>query len=420
MTCPGRSSFERVFGSLCAIKGPLTHGQVARRSMSSPVYLPDPRKPRRPSRRALAIAGVVAAVSVGSIVVWLEETQRAPVAPKTTPVPPPPPPVQAPAESAQPALGSIGPLSPERERALKPLESFRDCAKDCPEMIVIPAGAFTMGTPPAETGRFDNEGPPRQVTIARPFAVSRFDVTFADWDACVAAGGCPAIGDAGFGRGTKPVINVTWNDARQYVAWLSKTAGRPYRLLTEAEWEYAARAGATTAYPWGEEVGEGNANCNGCGGAWDNRADVAGRIVQAQCIRPLRHGRQRVAMGRGLLSWRLPRRARRRFGVDRRRLQPPCRPRRFLGRPAAILPLRPPAEFLRRVPDQQSRLPGRENARALNACSLNLSVRGAGGVSSFGAARIRRRSIKPSEMQGGNPCWSEARPLRLLWRWSPR
>jgi formylglycine-generating enzyme required for sulfatase activity len=239
--------------------------------MSSPVYLPDPRKPRRPSRRALAIAGVVAAVSVGSIVVWLEETQRAPVAPKTTPVPPPPPPVQAPAESAQPALGSIGPLSPERERALKPLESFRDCAKDCPEMIVIPAGAFTMGSPPAETGRFDNEGPPRQVTIARPFAVSRFDVTFADWDACVAAGGCPAIGDAGFGRGTKPVINVTWNDARQYVAWLSKTAGRPYRLLTEAEWEYAARAGATTAYPWGEEVGEGNANCNGCGGAWDNR-----------------------------------------------------------------------------------------------------------------------------------------------------
>jgi formylglycine-generating enzyme required for sulfatase activity len=239
--------------------------------MSSPVYLPDPHKPRRPSRRALAIAGLVAVVLVGSIGVWFEETQRTPVPPKVTQVQSSPPPVQAPAESVAPAPGNVGPLSLERERALKPLESFRDCAKDCPEMIVIPAGEFTMGSPAAETGRLAVESPPHKVTIARPFAVSGFDVTFADWDACVAASGCPPIGDAGFGRSTKPVINVTWNDAQQYVAWLSKTAGQPYRLLTEAEWEYAARAGATTAYPWGEEVGEGNANCSGCGSAWDNR-----------------------------------------------------------------------------------------------------------------------------------------------------
>ena len=77
--------------------------------------------------------------------------------------------------------------------------------------------------------------------------------------------------DSGFGRGTKPVINVNWDDAQQYVAWFSKMTGQPYRLLTEAEWEYAARAGTTTAYSWGDEIGKGNANCNGCGSKWDNR-----------------------------------------------------------------------------------------------------------------------------------------------------
>ena len=96
-------------------------------------------------------------------------------------------------------------------------------------------------------------------------------MTFADWDACVSVGGCPEVSDGGLGRGTKPVINVTWDDARKYVAWLSRMTGQPYRLLTEAEWEYAARAGATTAYYWGDEIGKANANCNGCGSQWDNR-----------------------------------------------------------------------------------------------------------------------------------------------------
>jgi formylglycine-generating enzyme required for sulfatase activity len=242
----------------CVKSGFVTHGP---HSMPSPVYLPDPHKPRRPSRRTLAVAGVAVAVLVGSIGVWLKQTQQTPV-PTATPVQPSPAPAQAPVENVQPAPGDTAP----------PSASFRDCAKDCPEMIVIPAGEFTMGSPAAEKDRLAIEGPPHRVMIARPFAVSKFDVTFADWDACVAAAGCPQIGDAGFGRGTKPVINVTWNDAQQYVAWLSKITGQPYRLLTEAEWEYAARAGATTAYPWGDEAGEGNANCNGCGGAGNNRA----------------------------------------------------------------------------------------------------------------------------------------------------
>ena len=86
-----------------------------------------------------------------------------------------------------------------------------------------------------------------------------------------------------WGGGHRPVINVSWDDAQQYVAWLSKMTGRPYRLLSEAEWEYAARAGTTTAYFWGDEIGKGNANCNGCGSQWDSRRDRAGRIVQAQC-----------------------------------------------------------------------------------------------------------------------------------------
>ena len=128
-----------------------------------------------------------------------------------------------------------------------------------------------MGSPATEKGRYANEGPQHKVTIAKPFAVSKFDVTFDDWDACVSVGGCPQASDSGFGRGTKPVIYVSWDDAQQYVAWLSKMTGQPYRLLTEAEWEYAARAGSTTAYYWGDEIGKGNANCNGCGSEWDNR-----------------------------------------------------------------------------------------------------------------------------------------------------
>jgi formylglycine-generating enzyme required for sulfatase activity len=168
------------------------------------------------------------------------------------------------------AASAVSALSPDAERALKPGDKFKECT-DCPEMIVVPAGNFTIGSPETEKDRGDNEGPQHGVTIARPFAVSKFDVTFADWDACVSVGGCPQVSDGGMGRDMKPVINVTWDDAQQYVAWLSKMTGQPYRLLTEAEWEYAARAGTTTAYYWGDEIGTGNANCPGCGSKWDNQ-----------------------------------------------------------------------------------------------------------------------------------------------------
>jgi formylglycine-generating enzyme required for sulfatase activity len=157
----------------------------------------------------------------------------------------------------------------EKEKAAKPGSDFKECATGCPTMIVVPAGKFTMGSPETEKDRSLSEGPQHEVTIAKPFAVGQTEVTFAEWDACVAAGACAKASDNTWGRGKQPVTNVSWDDAKEYVAWLSRITGEEYRLLTEAEWEYAARAGTTTAYSWGDEIGKGNANCNGCGSQWD-------------------------------------------------------------------------------------------------------------------------------------------------------
>ena len=133
-------------------------------------------------------------------------------------------------------------------------ETFKDCA-DCPEMVVVPSGSFMMGSPESEEGRRDNEGPRHRVTIPAPFAVGRFEVTFSEWDACVSDSGCGGYRpeDEGWGRDLRPVINVDWNDAQRYVSWLSKKTGHGYRLLSEAEWEYVARAGTTTRYHWGDD-----------------------------------------------------------------------------------------------------------------------------------------------------------------------
>src|SRR5262245_4152912 len=157
----------------------------------------------------------------------------------------------------------------EMEKAAQPGAEFKECTR-CPVMIVVPAGRFIMGSPGTELGRAGAEGPQHEVTITKPFAVSRFEVTFDQWDACVTAAACPRVDDS-WGRGDMPAINVSWIDARQYVGWLSQATGKPYRLLTEAEWEYAARAGATTAFSRGDEAGGGNAACGECGSQWDGR-----------------------------------------------------------------------------------------------------------------------------------------------------
>jgi formylglycine-generating enzyme required for sulfatase activity len=126
---------------------------------------------------------------------------------------------------------------------------LKDCPL-CPEMVEVPAGEFLMGSPESERGRGSNEGPQHKVTIRQPFAVGKFEVTFAQWDACVAEGGCKHNpGDEGWGRGKRPVINVSWHDAGQYVAWLSRKTGKAYRLLTEAEWEYVARGVRAASAP---------------------------------------------------------------------------------------------------------------------------------------------------------------------------
>jgi formylglycine-generating enzyme required for sulfatase activity len=153
----------------------------------------------------------------------------------------------------------------ESDNAARPGADFRDCAIGCPVMVIIPAGTFVMGSPDNEPDRKSTEGPQREVTIARPFALSSFEVTFEQWDACVAAAACPRVADY-WGRGDMPVLNVSWEDASRYARWLSQLTGRPYRLPTEAEWEYAARAGAGTRYSWGDDAVTGSANCDGCGG----------------------------------------------------------------------------------------------------------------------------------------------------------
>jgi len=147
--------------------------------------------------------------------------------------------------------------------AQEPGSTFQDC-EICPTMAVVPAGRFRMGDLTGNGLR--NEQPAHEVTIPRPFAVSIYEITYAEWDACVADGGCSHVpADDNWGRGRRALAYVSWDDAIQYLAWLSDKTGEPYRLLTEAEWEYATRAGSETLYPWGNELGSGNAVCLSCG-----------------------------------------------------------------------------------------------------------------------------------------------------------
>ncbi len=140
-----------------------------------------------------------------------------------------------------------------------------------PLMVTIPVGRFRMGCLSKDDSCYYDEIPAHDVTIAAPFALSAFEVTFREWDACVAAGGCGRYrpSDRGWGRGTRPVIHVSWDHAKEYVAWLSAETDAEYRLPSESEWEYAARAGTATKYHWGNEIGRNRANCGGCGSRWD-------------------------------------------------------------------------------------------------------------------------------------------------------
>ena len=172
-------------------------------------------------------------------------------------------------------------ISPVDAALLDAGDTFRDCA-GCPEMVVVPVGSFMMGSSEGEERRYDNEGPRHRVTIRARFAVGVHEVSFAEWVACALGGGCadrrPA--DQGWGGGSRPVINVSWEDAQQYVRWLSGETGEEYRLLSEAEWEYVARAGTQTVWYWGDDESEQCRYANGddddapCADGHENTAPV--------------------------------------------------------------------------------------------------------------------------------------------------
>ena len=152
-------------------------------------------------------------------------------------------------------------------------ERFRDCDGTwCPELVVVPAGSFMMGSPEGEADRHGDKGSVHEVRIGKPVAVGVYEVKFGEWDACRRGGGCTHNpGDNGWGRGTRPVMNVSWADAQEYVRWLSGETGEGYRLMSESEWEYVARAGTGSRYWWGNDVVRDRANCRGCGSRWDGK-----------------------------------------------------------------------------------------------------------------------------------------------------
>ena len=200
-----------------------------------------------------------------------------------------------------------GPTMPEIPitQAVEVGQKFRNCP-ECPEMVVVPAGSFLMGSPESEELRDEDEGPVHRVTIARPFAVGVYEATFDEWDACAAGGGCggyrPTLGsnDRRVG-GRAPVTNVSWNHAQAYVRWLSEKTGGRYRLLSESEWEYVARAGTTTRFWWGDEfetdrpyleipprvVGSSSPNAFGL---YDVHGNVAEWVEDCPAYRPGRFG----------------------------------------------------------------------------------------------------------------------------------
>ena len=187
----------------------------------------------------------------------------------TAPAAPPPPPAAAPAPQTRSAALTTG--------SYKPGEVFRDCP-ECGDMVVLRSGEYDMGSTGANDLEF--EKPVRRVSIRRSFAIGRNEVTFREWDACVDAGGCPRLDDRGWGRGDRPVINVTWSEAKAYTKWLSDKTGQRYRLPTEAEWEYAARGATTTAYWWGRDAGRNQANCRDCGTGRPAQSQPVGSFAQ--------------------------------------------------------------------------------------------------------------------------------------------
>ena len=258
------------------------------------------------------------------------------------------------------------PLTAAQERALKAGDLFKE-GTDCPEMIVVPAGRFTMGSPTGQ-GR-DIESPAHEVTIAKPFAVAKFALTFDEWDACASQNGCrPDVNDGGWGRGRRPAIKVSWDDAQAYVKWLSGITGKPYRLLSEAEYEYAARAGSQTAYPWGDEIklnGKPMANCDGCGSQWEtSKRRLSVRFPRTHLVSPTWSAMS--GSGRRIVSTTATRERRPTARHGRAAIAVAASSAAVPGHQSRLPPLGGPRQARHRQPVPRPRLPGRPDAYPLS------------------------------------------------------
>jgi formylglycine-generating enzyme required for sulfatase activity len=245
------------------------------RKLQQPLHTGRPFR-RRPVAIGIGIAAAFLVAILGLTAAGVfktppnQQTSTAPSAPApTAPTPTQPPPAVQPAPQPIPALQpAVG-------------QSFRDCT-GCPEMVVVPPGQFMMGSDKSEEGRYDDEGPRHAVTIKTAFAVGKYDVMRSEYAKFIQATGRSTNSSClNFAQTDRdPVVCVSWHDAKAYVDWFSNTTGKGYHLLTEAEWEYAARAGTTTMRYWGDAIGSDNANCLGCGSRWDgNGTSPAGSFA---------------------------------------------------------------------------------------------------------------------------------------------
>ncbi|XZR53981.1 formylglycine-generating enzyme family protein [Cupriavidus oxalaticus] len=230
----------------------LAKARLERLRASAPAPAPKAQQqPAPPPRSGTSSGGQVSRAPAAS----------APAA-RSAPAPAPAPPSAAAPKAATAAGGAVSVAPPPIRTG-----EIRDCPA-CPVLIALPGGSFTMGSNTSDPA----ERPPHQVTISQPFAIGRFEVTVEQWSACVDAGGCQRVPTIAESAKNSPMRDVSWDDAQQYVEWLSKTTGKAYRLPTEAEWEYAARGGTASAFWWGDQMRKGNANCKECGDPWSGDA----------------------------------------------------------------------------------------------------------------------------------------------------